>query len=145
MLLKVDIFWWSVWCEHVITPWRGIGKWKRFVLEQESTCMLCRRPHRRSTMGVGAQRSWRETERVKICGQVPILGVRAKYTNKRVREFHWCIWTLGRSGEGKKGKCSRDQPYTAAPGHLGGVLTAYLWGCWGIRKIWSFKHVPFKL
>lgn len=47
-----------------------------------------------------------------------------------------CLIATRSQGRIRKETCGGDQPYHT--GHLGGMLTAYFWGCWVIRKIGHF-------
>ena len=50
---------------------------------RDKASTMCRGPHRRNARGVGSPKQVGSQERVRPCGQVPILGVTVKYISKR--------------------------------------------------------------
>lgn len=57
-------------------------------------------------------------------------------TQEKVQgDFSDAFVTRLQSGDGRKGNLWQGPTYhNGAPGHLGGVLTAYFQGCWGSKK-----------
>lgn len=95
-----------------------------------------------STKQWGAEREWRPMDRCLYWESGWRKAAEAS------RALHCCVWMLPCHSREKArgGTCGRQQRFhTAASGHLGRMLTACLWGCWGIRQIGSFKNLQYSV
>ena len=141
----------AVWCRPGITSWRGISRWKWFMMPMsprgERHTVLCHavpweEGHGSELSKAGGEE--REREREDLWASA-FTGSQAEITAKEVRESHWCVlMSLGQSNEGSEGNLWKRPALlywcTWSPGR-----GTCLWGCWGIRKIWSFKNLERRL
>lgn len=109
-------------------------------------CAKHRGPYRRRAMVVSSAKQVARREREDLWASA-FIGSQAEKTAKEVRDFPWCVlMSLGQSEEGNEGNLWKRPALlywcTWSPGR---GPRACLWGCWGIRKIWGFKHLERRL